>query len=190
MVNLISRTQKLYDDISEYELRSRNSRIVRCGIQNEYRTLKERLRETAHYVGLRKNECRENQLYHNFFVPSIQEAAAFGFFKRIGTDVRKLASSVGEAHYKLNKYKPFSEWFKLANSQGGYTNISIVEFPHQKEDTIREDWKTIRKEFGSQDSFYFYPSNEMWHLYYKNCTEDAGTNAVKRLEQLGFKVEL
>ena len=39
MVNLISRTQKLYDDISEYELRSRNSRIVRCGIQNEYRTL-------------------------------------------------------------------------------------------------------------------------------------------------------
>ena len=129
-------------------------------------------------------------LYNAFFVPSIQEAAAFGFTERTGTDISELSSCVEEAHYKLTKYKSFEDWFDLASPLGGYINIKIAEFPHKDiENGIRDDLVLLRKNYSELKDFYLCPLDKCWNLFY--CEDPKNTaEAIKaKLIHLGYAIE-
>ena len=108
MVNYIVRVNHLQNIISDYL--NGNDNISSLQIKKEYEKLKVELREDAHDLGLRKN-YHGSALYKEVFVPSIKEAAAFGFGVPIhGTVNQLMYNSVAEACYKLTKYYSLEEW--------------------------------------------------------------------------------
>jgi hypothetical protein len=189
MVSLISRTHKLYDEVNDYNSRKRNGRTIRDKIQVEYKEIKSELREIAHYVELQRNKVRGYLLYNAYFTPSIQEASAFGFTERAGTNISELATCIEEAHYKLTKYKSFEEWFDLAGPLGGYINIKISKFPHDdEEDGIHNDLLFIRKEYGELENFYLSPINMSWHFFYREVSSNTTEDVKVKLNHLGFEI--
>ncbi len=111
MVNYIVRVNHLQNIISDYL--NGNDNISSLQIRKEYEELKAELREDAHDLGLRKNHYG-SALYMGVFVPSIKEAAAYGFGVPIHGAVNQLMyNSVAEAHYKLTKYYSLEEWGEL-----------------------------------------------------------------------------
>lgn len=113
MVNYIGRVANLKRLISTY-LDSPNRGYVSVNnIKEEYRVLKNELREDAHYLELQRNR-EGSELYLSAFAPSIREAAAFGFTVPInGAIDYKMFSAVADAHYKLTKYLTLEEWGEL-----------------------------------------------------------------------------
>ena len=79
-------------------------------IRDEYKMLKEELRQDAHYLSLARN-LDGSEIYESFFKPSILEAAAFGFTVAINKPINySMYNSVSEAHYKLTKYYSLEKW--------------------------------------------------------------------------------
>ncbi|MCI8616140.1 MAG: hypothetical protein HFJ01_13805 [Lachnospiraceae bacterium] len=82
-------------------------------IKRTYANLKDELREDAHYKKLDRNR-NGSLLYTGVFLPSIREAAAFGFNASINSAInQKMYSAVEEAHYKLTKYYSLDKWETL-----------------------------------------------------------------------------
>ena len=72
--------------------------------------MKVELRRDASYVRLKRNS-EGSTLYRGAFVPSIREAAAYGFFVSSNSTVNSsMYNAVAEANYKLNKYYSLEEW--------------------------------------------------------------------------------
>lgn len=111
MVNYIGRIESLLDIIGKYL--EGNDNIPAGKIKRIYADLKEELREDAHYLRLERNR-EGSSLYMGAFVPSIREAAAFGFNVSINSAInQRMYSAVEEAHYKLTKYYSLEEWGNL-----------------------------------------------------------------------------
>lgn len=111
MVNYIGRIENLLDIIGRYL--EGNDNIPAGRIKRIYADLKEELREDDHYLRLERNRDGSS-LYMEAFVPSIREAAAFGFNVSINSTInQRMYSAVEEAHYKMTKYYSLEEWGNL-----------------------------------------------------------------------------
>ena len=112
MVRYIHRSEILMKHISCY-INNKDCEYDNATIRNEYRSLKNEIREIASYVR-RSNNRNGSELYEGFFVGSISEAGAFGF--GVSTNARinqQMYSAVEEARYRLTKYKSLENWKNL-----------------------------------------------------------------------------
>lgn len=111
MVNYIGQIEHLLDIMGRYL--EGNDNIPAEKIKRTYANLKEELRKDAHYLGLERNRDGSS-LYRGVFMPSIREAAAFGFDVPINNTInQRMYSAVEEAHYKMTKYYSLEEWGNL-----------------------------------------------------------------------------
>lgn len=80
-------------------------------IRDEYRNLKNEIKEEANYLGKEKNKIVDISEVHNSYYWSIMEASAYGFNSRINSTIdQRLYFSVEEVYYKLTKYYDAIEW--------------------------------------------------------------------------------
>lgn len=113
MVNYINRVGHLKELIAGYIDNANRGNIQPDRIKDEYRKLKNELREDADYLDLVRNQDG-SQLYMGCFSPSIREAAAWGFTVPVNHKVDyPMFSAVAEAHYKLTKYYSLEQWSRL-----------------------------------------------------------------------------
>ena len=113
MVNQISRTAHLKTIIARYLDGSDNGCVQAERIKNEYKQLKEEIREDAKYLDSVRNS-KGSDLYMHYFRPSIRSAAAYGFTVPVNAAInQKMFSAVEEAHYRLRKYHSLEEWGNL-----------------------------------------------------------------------------
>lgn len=111
MVSYIGRVENLQGIVGRYL--DGNESISSAQIRREYAQIKDELREDARQVKLKKN-YQGSDLYKGAFVPSISEAAAFGFCVPTNSKIDiRMYSAIEEAHYKLTKYYSFEEWGEL-----------------------------------------------------------------------------
>lgn len=114
IVGYVDRIQNLIDTVCAILDR----KITKFNINNiraDYKSIKEAIKDDAHYVNLARNDVPGNNLYNAFFVPSIAEASAFGFTVSTNCTIDfKLYASLEEARYKLTKYYSYDEWKKIA----------------------------------------------------------------------------
>lgn len=108
MINYIGRIENLQNIIGRYLEGNRS--ISSLKIREEYKNLKEELRRDASYIRLERNS-EGSKLYRGAFVPSIREAAAYGFCVSSNSSVNgSMYNAVAEANFKLNKYYSLEEW--------------------------------------------------------------------------------
>lgn len=113
MVSYINRVKQLKNAISQYINRTDKISMRPEEIKNEYRELKNELRKDANYLYLAKNR-NGSVLYTSIFIPSIREAAAFGFTVPVNAAINfEMYSAVEEAYYKLRKYYSLDKWEEL-----------------------------------------------------------------------------
>lgn len=99
----LKRLDKLMSNISDY-LKNHNSELG-YRIIEEYKSIKEEIREEAKFLNCRKNDISGISQTHANYSGGIQEASAWGFaVKSNGKIDQKMLSAVEEAKYKLNKY--------------------------------------------------------------------------------------
>lgn len=111
MVNYIGRVNHLQGIIGRYL--EGNDNISPSQMRREYAQIKNELRKDARLVQLKRN-YDGSDLYRGAFVPSITEAAAFGFGVSVNNQVNlKMYSAVETAHYKLTKYHSLEEWGEM-----------------------------------------------------------------------------
>lgn len=111
MVSYIGRIKNLQGIVGRYL--DGNESISATQIRREYAQIKDELREDARLVKLKKN-YQGSDLYRGAFVPSISEAAAFGFCVPTNSKIDfKMYSAIEEAHYKFTKYCSLEEWGEL-----------------------------------------------------------------------------
>jgi len=80
-------------------------------IKDEYRDLKNEIKEESNYLSKEKNNITDISEEHNCYYWSIMEASAFGFNSRIDSTIdQRLYYSVEEVSYKLTKYYDAIEW--------------------------------------------------------------------------------
>ena len=110
MVNYINRVDHLKQLISNYIDGSDCGSMSEARIKEEYAQLKKEIRDDADYLYLKRNRD-DRPIYMGAFLPSIREAAAFGFTVPINHRVdQQMFSTVADAHYKLTKYYTLEEW--------------------------------------------------------------------------------
>lgn len=110
MVNYINRVAHLKRLISNYIDDSERSSMSAAQIKEEYAQLKKEIRDDADYLYLKRNRD-DRPIYMGAFLPSIREAAAFGFTVPINHRVdQQMFSTVADAYYKLTKYYTLEEW--------------------------------------------------------------------------------
>lgn len=74
-------------------------------IKNEYKKLKNEIREESKYLDKRRNSMLHISDIHNAYQHGIMECAAFGFRERVNSKIdQKLFNSVEEAEYRFTKY--------------------------------------------------------------------------------------
>lgn len=74
-------------------------------IREEYKSLKNEIREEAQYLDKSCNSIADVSNEHNAYAWGIMEANAFGFSVRTNSRISlDMFRSVGEAIYKINKY--------------------------------------------------------------------------------------
>lgn len=113
IINYVERIEILMDDISEI-LKGKNTNKI-SKIKDEYKKLKQEIKEDAHYLDLERNQSLKGNVYDAVFMPSVVEAAAWGFISPINSNIDfKLYHTLEEAEYKLTKYYTLEEWKKVA----------------------------------------------------------------------------
>lgn len=105
----IDRLEKLQTLIADYMKPTIESSVQAANIHDEYRQLKEEIREIGHYVKLSRN-ARGSSLYTTVFRPAFQGASAYGMTASAGSSINgKMLSAVEEAAYRLRKYMYLGE---------------------------------------------------------------------------------
>ena len=100
----IDRLEKLQTLIADYMKPTIESGVQAATIHDEYRLLKEEIREIGHYVKLSRNTSGSS-LYSTVFRPAFQGASAYGMTASAGSSINgKMLSAVEEAVYRLRKY--------------------------------------------------------------------------------------
>lgn len=117
MYDYIVRIEYLKDQVSKI-LNHEAQGIDRQFIKDEYKTLKQSVKEDANYMGLSRNKRRDDSVLQNQFKWVLQEASAFGFTSPINSNIDfKFFSSLAEAEYKLTKHTSKEEWKKLSEDK-------------------------------------------------------------------------
>ena len=99
-----NRLEKLQEMIAQYLRPTMESTMQAVNIHEEYKQIKDEIREIAHYVGLSRN-ARGSSVYSTVFRPAFREASAYGMTVSTGASISgKMLSAVEEAHYRLRKY--------------------------------------------------------------------------------------
>lgn len=84
-------------------------------VRSEYKSLKQAIKEDAHYMNLSRNDIEDNSVLQNQFKWVIQEASAFGFTSAVNSKIDfKFWGSLEEAKYKLTKHTSMEEWKRLS----------------------------------------------------------------------------
>ncbi|MBQ9070640.1 MAG: hypothetical protein IJY23_04770 [Clostridia bacterium] len=113
MLSYINRVKQLKNAISQYINYTDGVCMRPQQIKDEYRELKDKLRNDAKYLYLVKNR-NGSVLYTSIFTPSIREASAFGFTVPVNAAINyEMYSAVEEAYYKLRKYYSLDKWEEL-----------------------------------------------------------------------------
>ena len=100
----IHRLEKLQAMIADFLKPTRECGVQAVSIYDEYKLLKEEIREISHYVGLVRNK-KGSSLYTTVFRPAFQGASAYGMLVPASASINgKMLNAVEEAHYRLNKY--------------------------------------------------------------------------------------
>ena len=74
-------------------------------ISEEYRAIKEEIRDEAKYLDCKKNDISDISKTHQAYSKGIRGARAFGLTVRSNGKVdHRMFSAVEEAHYRLNKF--------------------------------------------------------------------------------------
>lgn len=74
-------------------------------IHEEYKDLKDEIREEARYLSCRKNDIRHISRTHCAYQDGIKGASAFGMTVPTNAKIdQRMFSAVEEARYRLNKY--------------------------------------------------------------------------------------
>ncbi len=107
------RISKLKEEISKklnnYE------KINEDYVRSEYKSLKQSIKEDAHYMSLSRNDIEDDSVLQNQFKWVIQEASAFGFTSAVNSKIDfNFWNSLEEVTYKLTKFTPMEEWKKLS----------------------------------------------------------------------------
>lgn len=84
-------------------------------IRSEYRILRDRIKDDAHYVSLKRNQnSNQTKLYADIVIPSIAEAGAYGFSSAVNAKIDyNYWGSIEEAKYKLTKYYSKEDWERI-----------------------------------------------------------------------------
>lgn len=84
-------------------------------IRNRYKELKTVFNQDAHYVSLKKNQNSDvTELYKMIVIPSIKEAAAYGFMAAVNAKIDfNYWGALSEALYRFTKYYTKSDWERL-----------------------------------------------------------------------------
>lgn len=113
MVNHINRVSHLCCLLAGYLDSIDHSSITPDQLKREYQSLKNELRDDSRQVSLLRNQSGSRE-YMRFFVPSIREAAAYGFTVPANSAInQRMFSAVAEAEYRLTKYHSLEEWSAL-----------------------------------------------------------------------------
>lgn len=101
-IDFIERTEQIMNMIDNKE----NENCIR----EEYKKLKECIKDEAHRVRLQVNQRQASKFEQMYYAPSIREANAWGFDVKSNARVsRDMWRAVEEAHYKLSKYISLEE---------------------------------------------------------------------------------
>ncbi|PKM75827.1 MAG: hypothetical protein CVU90_15630 [Firmicutes bacterium HGW-Firmicutes-15] len=114
MYDYVVRIENIKDQVSKI-LNHAAQGVDRQFIKDEYKALKQAIKDDAHYMGLSRNQRRDNSVLQTQFRWVIQEASAFGFSSSTNSKIDfKFWSSLEEAKYKLTKHTSKEEWKKLS----------------------------------------------------------------------------
>lgn len=114
IVEYVKRIEKLMDTAWDF-MQGKIDRSEIAFIREEYKSLKQSIRDDSRYVNLVGNRTYTDSLYDAFFAPSISEASAFGFKSATNSRIDSaFCDSLEEAHYKLTKYYSLEEWENIA----------------------------------------------------------------------------
>lgn len=114
MYDYIVRIEYLKEQVSNILNRDVQG-VDRQFIKDEYKTLKQAIKEDAHYMSLSRNQKRDNSVLQNQFRWVIQEASAYGFGSPTNSKIDfQFFCSIEEAKYKLTKHTSKEEWKKLS----------------------------------------------------------------------------
>lgn len=104
MYDYIVRIDYLKDQVSKI-LNNEAQGVDRQFIKDEYKALKQAIKEDAHYMSLSRNKKRDDSVLQNQFRWVIHEASAFGFNSSTNSKIDfNFWSSIEEVRYKLTKH--------------------------------------------------------------------------------------
>lgn len=119
VINYVDRIRDLMSRVDSY-MQNGGAQHIAIKIRDDYRSIKEDIKNDAHYVNLSRNTNRDYMLYNAFFRPSIAEASAWGMTVPTNCSIDfKLYSSLSEAAYRLTKYHSYKDWEKISGQQEG-----------------------------------------------------------------------
>ncbi len=99
----MKRLDYLMRNISDY-METHDSAIG-YRISEEYRAMKEEIRDEARYLRCNRNDISRISKTHMAYSKGIMGASAYGFSVRSNGRIdRRMLSAVEEAHYRLNKF--------------------------------------------------------------------------------------
>ncbi len=99
----LKRLNYLMRNISDY-LETHDSALG-YRISEEYRAIKEDIRDEAKYLDCKKNDISRISKIHQAYSSGIRGASAFGLTVRSNGKIdQRMFSAVEEAHYRLNKF--------------------------------------------------------------------------------------
>ena len=116
MYDYIVRINNLMDRLSKV-LNNQSNKLEIEFIKEEYKDLKQSIKEDAHYISLSKNKIRDESILQTRFCWAVQEASAWGVKSSTNSKVdRKMWRSLEEARYKLTKSTSEEKWKELSEN--------------------------------------------------------------------------
>lgn len=113
----IDRLEALGNKISQVWYQHRQG-INKQEIREEYKLLKQQIREESHDIQLSVNGKKNPTKLFRCYKASIVEASAFGLTVPTNGSINQImGNAVEEAHYKLTKFIDKKEWGKIADGE-------------------------------------------------------------------------
>lgn len=99
----LKRLDNLMQNISDFF--ETHDSALGYSISEEYKAIKEDIRDEAKYLDCKKNDISHISKIHQAYSFGISGASAFGFTVRSNGKIdRRMFSAVEEAYYRLNKF--------------------------------------------------------------------------------------
>jgi hypothetical protein len=116
MYDYIVRIDNLMGLVSKI-LNHNSGKVDKDQIREEYKALKQAIKEDAHYMDLLRNQKEDNSILQNQFNWVIGETSAFGFTSATNSKIDyAFFDSLAEARYKLTKHTSLEKWKELSEN--------------------------------------------------------------------------